>query len=58
MPDSDNMLSRYRAQADEMLAVAAQTPLPTVYITLFKAMAVAHGLRATARQNASLGVPD
>jgi len=58
MPDSDNLLERYRAQADEMLAVAAKTPLPTVYVTLLEAMAVAHGLRATARRNASLDVPD
>jgi len=58
MQDADNVRERHRAQVDEMLAVAAKTPLPTIYVTLLEAMAVAHGLRATARQNASLDVPD
>jgi hypothetical protein len=52
MPDSEHVLERYRPQADELLAVAAKTPLPTIHITLFGEVAVAHGLRATARRNA------
>ena len=52
MSDSDNVLQRHRAQADEMLAVAAKTPVPTIHVTLFGAVAVAHGLRATVRRNA------
>jgi hypothetical protein len=58
MQDADNVRERHRAQVDEMLAVAAKTPLPVVYVTLFEAMAVAHGLRAAARRNAPLDVPD
>jgi hypothetical protein len=48
MPDSETVLERHRAQANEMLAVAAKTPLPTIHVTLFKAMADAHGLRTRA----------
>ena len=58
MPDSDNVLERHRAHADELLAVAAKTPLPTIHVTLFEALAVAHGLRATARRRAQPDVPD
>jgi hypothetical protein len=58
MQGSDNVLERCRAQADKMLAVAAKTPLPTIYVTVLEAMAVAHGLQASARQNASPDVPD
>jgi hypothetical protein len=55
MPDSDDdLLERYRAQADEMLAVATKTPLPALHVTLFEAMAVAHGIRAPALRNALL----
>jgi hypothetical protein len=36
MSNSDDLLERYRAQADEMLAVAAKTPLPIVHINLSK----------------------
>jgi len=57
MPDSETVLERHRAQANEMLAVAAKTPLPTIHITLFEAMAVAHGLRPTARRKTSQDVP-
>ena len=58
MPDLENALERHRAQVDEMLAVAAKTPLPAIHVTLFEAMAVAHGFRATARRSASRDVPD
>ena len=54
MPDSVDLLARYRAEANEMIAVVAKTPLPTVHVTLFEAMAVAHGLRARERRNAVL----
>jgi len=54
MPDSTDLLEQCRAQADEMIAAAAKTPLPTVYVTPFEAMAVAHGLRARALRNALL----
>jgi hypothetical protein len=37
MPDSDDLLERYRAQADEMLAIAAKTPRPIVHINLSRA---------------------
>jgi len=36
MSDFDDLLERYRAQADEMLAVAAKTPLPIEHINLSK----------------------
>jgi hypothetical protein len=55
MPDSDNVLERHRAQADEMIAIAAKTPLPTLHVTLFEAMAVAHGIRPNALRNTLLG---
>jgi hypothetical protein len=58
MPDSENVLERHRAQADEMVAIAAKTPLPAIHVTLFEAMAVVHGLRATARRRAPLDVRD
>ena len=54
MPDSVDLLALYRGQADEMIAVAAKTPLPSIHVTLFDAMAVAHGLRAKAQRNAVL----
>jgi hypothetical protein len=37
MSDSDDLLERFRGQADEMLAVAAKTPCPIVHINLSKA---------------------
>ena len=55
MQDGDNVRERHRAQVDEMLAVAAKTPLPTLYVTLFEAMAAAHGIRPNALRNALLG---
>jgi hypothetical protein len=45
MPDSDDAMARYRAQADEMIAVAAKTPIPTVYAKPFQAVVDAHGFR-------------
>jgi len=54
MPDSVDLLAPYRAQADEMIAVAAKTPLPTVYATLFETLAAAHGVRARALRNTLL----
>jgi hypothetical protein len=54
MPQSVDHLALYRAQADEMIAVAAKTPLPAIYVTLFDAMAVAHAVRAKALRNTSL----
>ena len=43
MPASDDAMERYRAQADEMLAEAAKTTLPTVYAKPFQAVVDAHG---------------
>ena len=37
MPDSKDVLEQYRAQADEMIAVAAKTPRPIAYINLSRA---------------------
>jgi hypothetical protein len=54
MPDSIDQLERWRAQADEMIAVVAKTLLPTVSVTLFEAMAAAHGIRARTLRNALL----
>jgi hypothetical protein len=34
MPDSVDPLALYRAQADEMIAVAAKTPLPARYVSM------------------------
>jgi len=58
MPDFDNVLERHRVQADELIADAAKTPLPAIHVTLFEAIAVAHGLRATAPWRAPPDVPD
>jgi RNA binding exosome subunit len=43
MPDSDDAMARYRAQAHEMIAEAMKTPIPTVYAKAFQAVVDAHG---------------
>ena len=58
MPASNDMLERCRAQADDMIAVAAKTRLPTIYADLSKAMADAHGFLVAARRNALRDVSD
>jgi hypothetical protein len=50
-PDSDNAFERYRDQADEMIAVAAKTPIPTIYAKPFQMVAGAHGLLEAQRPN-------
>jgi hypothetical protein len=54
MPDSVEPLALYRAQADEMIAAAAKTPLPAINVALFEAIAVAHGVRAKPLRNTLL----
>jgi hypothetical protein len=51
MPDSVDLLAIYRAQADEMIAVAAKTPIPSVYAKPFQMVAGAHGLLEVQRPN-------
>jgi hypothetical protein len=56
MQDSKRIFEQYRTQADEMIAVAAKTPLPTIYAEPFKAVAVAHGCWNIARRNTLLDI--
>ena len=51
MPDSNEALERYRAQAGEMIAVAAKTPIPSVYAKPFQMVARAHGFLEAQRPN-------
>jgi hypothetical protein len=51
MPGSDDALERYRLQADEMIAVATKTPVPTIYAKPFQMVAGAHGLLGVQRPN-------
>jgi hypothetical protein len=51
MPDSDDALERYRLQADEMIAVAAKTPIPSIYAKPFQMVAGAHGFLEAQRPN-------
>jgi hypothetical protein len=43
MPALDDTMARYRAQADEMIAVAAKTPIPTIYAKPFQVVVDGHG---------------
>jgi hypothetical protein len=51
IPDLDAAMERYRAQADEMIAVAAKTPIPIRYAKPFQMVAGAHGLLEVQRPN-------
>ena len=51
MPDLDAAMERYRAQADEMIAVAAKTPIPIRYAKPFQMVAGAHGFLEVQRPN-------
>ena len=43
MPDLDDTMERYRAQADEMIAIAAKTPIPIIDAKPSQIVAGAHG---------------
>ena len=58
MPKSNARSERYLAQADEMIAVAAKTPIPILYAKPFEVVAVAHGCWNAARRKALPDVLD